>query len=88
MSTRAKLSAIAMAVIVAAGVAPPARAQDKTLTLFAAASMKNAIDDVNARMIPRSNGAGGTDIEGKSSEGASGGGGIPGGSAPHDDARK
>ena len=46
------------------------------------------IDDVNSRMIPRSNGAGGTDVEGKSSEGASGGGGIPGGSAPHDDARK
>jgi molybdate transport system substrate-binding protein len=28
--------------------APPARAQDKTLTIFAAASMKNAIDDINA----------------------------------------
>lgn len=28
--------------------APPARAQDKTLTVFAAASMKNAIDDINA----------------------------------------
>ena len=27
---------------------PPAQAQDKTLTVFAAASMKNALDDVNA----------------------------------------
>jgi molybdate transport system substrate-binding protein len=36
--------------VIAAG-APPARAQDKTLTVFAAASMKNAVDDINAAFI-------------------------------------
>jgi len=31
--------------------APVARAQDKTLTVFAAASMKNALDDINAAFL-------------------------------------
>jgi molybdate transport system substrate-binding protein len=29
------------------GLSPPASAQDKTITVFAAASMKNALDDIN-----------------------------------------
>jgi molybdate transport system substrate-binding protein len=36
---------------VAAGVTPPAHAQQKTLTVFAAASMKNALDDINAAFL-------------------------------------
>ena len=41
----------ALSVLIAAiGLRPPApaRAQDKSITVFAAASMKNAIDDINA----------------------------------------
>src|SRR5689334_24280114 len=38
------LSAVALVVALAA---PPARAQQVTLTVFAAASMKNAVDDIN-----------------------------------------
>jgi molybdate transport system substrate-binding protein len=53
MSIRAKLSAIAIGVVVAAGAAPPASAQDKNLIVFAAASMKNAIDDVNTAFTMR-----------------------------------
>jgi len=34
--------------LAAAGVAEPAAAQDKTITVFAAASMKNALDDISA----------------------------------------
>jgi len=34
--------------LLAVFAAAPARAQDKTITIFAAASMKNAIDDINA----------------------------------------
>jgi molybdate transport system substrate-binding protein len=34
--------------ILCGSVSPPAVAQDKSLTVFAAASMKNALDDVNA----------------------------------------
>jgi len=39
------LSTVALVVALAA---LPARAQDATLTVFAAASMKNAVDDINA----------------------------------------
>src|SRR5436190_6111054 len=46
------------------------------------------IDDVGARMIPRSDAAGETAPDGTSSEGASGAAGIPGGPAPRDDDRK
>src|SRR3954463_6647281 len=43
------LSTLAFAVTLAATLASlPARAQDVTLTAFAAASMKNAVDDINA----------------------------------------
>jgi hypothetical protein len=46
------------------------------------------IDDVHARMVPRSNAAGGTGAEGRTTEGVSGGEGLPGGTAPHDDDRE
>ncbi len=38
----------AIALMFALLATPPAQAQDKTVTMFAAASMKNAIDDINA----------------------------------------
>ena len=43
-------------VVVAPGLffAAPAAAQDKTITVFAAASMKNALDDVNAAFLKAS----------------------------------
>jgi molybdate transport system substrate-binding protein len=44
------LSTIAIAVALAA---LPARAQDKTIIMFAAASMKNAVDDVDARFTAK-----------------------------------
>lgn len=53
MSTRRKLTALAIAVVLGAAASPPARAQDKDLIVFAAASMKNAIDDVNAAFTRR-----------------------------------
>ena len=34
--------------VLCAGYPPPARAQDQTLTVFAAASLKNAVDDIDA----------------------------------------
>ena len=42
------LKRTAVACLIAVLAALPARAQDKSLTIFAAASMKNAIDDINA----------------------------------------
>jgi molybdate transport system substrate-binding protein len=39
---------LALACVVAASVPQLARAQDKTVTVFAAASLKNALDDTNA----------------------------------------
>jgi molybdate transport system substrate-binding protein len=44
------ISSLFLSLLVAAAVTAnsPAQAQDKTLTVFAAASMKNALDDVNA----------------------------------------
>jgi molybdate transport system substrate-binding protein len=44
------LSAAAL-VVVSAGATAPAHAQEKTLTVFAAASMKNALDDINAAFL-------------------------------------
>jgi len=42
-------TALAAAVVIAAGtISQPPQAQEKSLTVFAAASMKNALDDVNA----------------------------------------
>ncbi|HEY0848486.1 MAG TPA: molybdate ABC transporter substrate-binding protein [Bradyrhizobium sp.] len=43
-----RLSGILAALFVLAGVALPAAAQDSTITVFAAASMKNALDDIDA----------------------------------------
>ena len=40
--------------LLAAGIAAgplPAAAQDKSITVFAAASMKNALDDINAAFL-------------------------------------
>ena len=47
MHRLAALSLLAFTVLFGA-LAPPASAQDKSLTVFAAASMKNALDDVDA----------------------------------------
>ena len=42
-------TALAAAVVMAAGtISQPPQAQEKSLTIFAAASMKNALDDINA----------------------------------------
>jgi molybdate transport system substrate-binding protein len=43
-----RLAGIFSALFVLAGLAMPAIAQDKTITVFAAASMKNALDDIDA----------------------------------------
>src|SRR5262249_5772064 len=44
-----RLTGIFAAFVILLGVAySPASAQDKTVTVFAAASMKNALDDINA----------------------------------------
>ena len=43
------------ACLLATSAALPARAQDKSITLFAAASLKNAIDDLNTIFTQRSN---------------------------------
>jgi molybdate transport system substrate-binding protein len=42
---------IALLAIGLLGLASPASAQEKTITVFAAASMKNALDDVNAAFL-------------------------------------
>jgi molybdate transport system substrate-binding protein len=41
-------TAVAAAVVLAAGAISQPHAQEKSLTIFAAASMKNALDDINA----------------------------------------
>lgn len=49
-----RFAAIAAAMtLVAAGGLPPALAQEKPITVFAAASMKNALDDANAAFTKR-----------------------------------
>jgi molybdate transport system substrate-binding protein len=50
---RLTLSAVAAAAVALASV-PPAHAQEKQITVFAAASMKNALDDVNAAFTKQS----------------------------------
>jgi len=45
----------AMVAAVAAACSPSARAQDKSITVFAAASMKNAVDDINAAFTKSTN---------------------------------
>ena len=46
-------AALLAALLVLAGMAMPAAAQEKSITVFAAASMKNALDDVDAAYIAR-----------------------------------
>lgn len=48
-----RLAGILAALLVLIGAAMPASAQDKTLTVFAAASMKNALDDIDAAYTAR-----------------------------------
>lgn len=48
-----RLAGILVASFVVAGAAMPAAAQDKTITVFAAASMKNALDDIDAAYTAR-----------------------------------
>jgi len=48
MLNRRKALLAAMVAAVAAACSPSAMAQDKPITVFAAASMKNAVDDINA----------------------------------------
>jgi molybdate transport system substrate-binding protein len=43
--------ALAISAGLAASIGTPAEAQEKTLTVFAAASMKNALDDINAAFL-------------------------------------
>ena len=43
-----RLAGIFAALLVLAGIAMPAAAQEKAITVFAAASMKNALDDIDA----------------------------------------
>ncbi len=43
-----RLAAFLVALALSAGLISPAAADDKTLTVFAAASMKNALDDIDA----------------------------------------
>jgi molybdate transport system substrate-binding protein len=45
---RRQFLAILALVLALPGLCQPARAQDKTITVFAAASLKNALDDINA----------------------------------------
>jgi molybdate transport system substrate-binding protein len=51
MNTRRHLLAIAISAGLCSAIALPAAAQAKTLTVFAAASMKNALDDINAAFL-------------------------------------
>jgi molybdate transport system substrate-binding protein len=46
---------VAALVVIAAGTVSPPQAQQPSLTLFIAASMKNALDDVNAAFTKRTN---------------------------------
>jgi molybdate transport system substrate-binding protein len=48
-----RLTGIFVAFLALAGAAMPASAQDKTITVFAAASMKNALDDIDAAYTAR-----------------------------------
>jgi molybdate transport system substrate-binding protein len=48
-----RVAGILAAFLVLPGMALPAAAQDKTITVFAAASMKNALDDVNKAYAAR-----------------------------------
>ena len=51
ISARNLFLAFAISIGLATTAGAPARAQDKTLTIFAAASMKNALDDINTAFL-------------------------------------
>ena len=51
MILRRRLLSLAIAAVVWPVLASPTLAQEKTLTVFAAASMKNALDDINAAFL-------------------------------------
>jgi len=51
MIPRRHILALFAAAVICAGFAAPAVAQEKTLTVFAAASLKNALDDINAAFL-------------------------------------
>ena len=48
LHSRRLFSAVLAAGLISGGISLPASGQDKTLTIFAAASMKNAVDDIDA----------------------------------------
>jgi molybdate transport system substrate-binding protein len=48
------LCIVALSASMAVGAGSPVAAQDKSITLFAAASLKNAVDEINARLTARS----------------------------------
>ena len=54
MVLRRRLLGLAIAAVLYPALASPALAQEKTLTVFAAASMKNALDDINAAYTAKS----------------------------------
>jgi molybdate transport system substrate-binding protein len=54
LHSRRLFSTVLVAGLVSAGFSLPAPAQEKTLTIFAAASMKNAVDDINAAFTKQS----------------------------------
>ena len=51
MILRRRLLNLAIAAVACPALASPTLAQEKTLTVFAAASMKNALDDINAAFL-------------------------------------
>src|SRR5882724_3113579 len=51
MTLRRNFLALGLTAGLCAVIGAPARAQEKTLTVFAAASMKNALDDINAAFL-------------------------------------
>lgn len=54
MLRRHFVTSLALLGLATAGLAAPAAAQDKTITIFAAASMKNALDDIGAAFTKQS----------------------------------
>jgi molybdate transport system substrate-binding protein len=51
LSARSSILALAVAAALGSAIGSPALGQEKTLTVFAAASMKNALDDINAAFL-------------------------------------
>ena len=54
MTSRRSLLAVVLAAGLCAALAAPVSAQEKSITVFAAASMKNALDDINAAFLKAS----------------------------------